>query len=132
MMSLIFRQYCSGPKPLARFYTIYIEEAHAIDEWFLPEAPSKACIKVHKTIEDRIQAAKNFIKYTNCQFELVCDTMKAEANRRYDAWPERLYIILNGIVVYKGGYGPFDYKLGEVQEWLINRFGVVGEVIERK
>ena len=28
--------------------------------------------------------------------------MDGEASDRYDAWPERLYIVLNGVVVYKG------------------------------
>ena len=32
----------------------------------------------------------------------VFDGMDGEACDRYDAWPERLYIVLNGVVVYKG------------------------------
>ena len=33
----------------------------------------------------------------------------------YEAWPERLYIILNGVVKYKGGTGPFYYVPEEVK-----------------
>ena len=32
----------------------------------------------------------------------VFDSMDGEACDRYDAWPERLYIVLNGVIVYKG------------------------------
>lgn len=34
--------------------------------------------------------------------EIVCDSMKGEVDDRFGAWPERLYIIYKGIVVYKG------------------------------
>ena len=43
--------------------------------------------------------------------------------QRYGAWPERLYIVIDGVVVYKGGMGPFDYRLYEVRQWLEDRFG---------
>ncbi len=34
------------------------------------------------------------------------------------------------MVVYKGGIGPFNYKLGEVQDWLVAQYGVRGEAIK--
>ena len=46
--------------------------------------------------------------------------MDDKANHSYGALPERLYIILNGKIVYMGGVGPMDYKVNEVEEWLQN------------
>ena len=44
--------------------------------------------------------------------------MQNEANDAYGAWPERLYIIQQGKIVYEGGTGPYNYNLGEVEKWL--------------
>lgn len=44
--------------------------------------------------------------------------MSDSANRSYAAWPERLYIIVDGVIVYKSGPGPFGYVLDDVRSWL--------------
>ena len=44
--------------------------------------------------------------------------MADEANARYAAWPERLYVVVDGVVAYKGGPGPFGYVLDDVRTWL--------------
>lgn len=49
----------------------------------------------------------------------------------YTFHAERLYIIVDGVVVYKGGYGPFDYKLWEVQDWLAARYGMRGASLKK-
>ena len=140
MMLDIYNNYCiddsSGPA-VARFLTIYIEEAHATDEWWLPEAPETHCggkadILNHNNIEDRLAAATRFAKDFVVPFEVVCDSFADEINDRYGAWPERLYIVLDGVVVYRGGLGPFDYKLAEVKDWLADKYGLRGDVMARR
>lgn len=120
---------------MAKLLTIYIEEAHARDEWWLPlspEAHTKRSVLAHKTISDRIAAAKRFINDLKFDMDIVCDSMMFDnAVRRYGAWPERLYIILDGVVVYKGGEGPFGYKLYEVKQWLADHYGLRGEIIRK-
>ena len=116
--------------------TIYIEEAHAADEWILPdskvETEMKTSINVHKSIGDRIAAARLLqAKRDISQLDLVCDCMEGNVADRYGAWPERLYIVVDGVVVYKGGIGPFDYKLWEVQEWLEERYGKRGPSLRK-
>jgi len=128
---------CNGVPAVARFLTIYIEEAHARDEWWLPESPEafvggKACIWNHKTVEERIATARKFQQDFNFPCELVCDSFDEDVNDKYGAWPERLYIIQDGVVVYQGGHGPFDYKLAEVKDWLTERFGLRGAVMTRR
>lgn len=138
-MENIFSNYCSSDKfpAVAKFLTVYLEEAHAKDEWYLPDSPEafeggKTCVMNHKNIQDRIDAAKAFKRNYNYNSELVCDSFEEQVNERFDAWPEKLYIIKDGVVVYQGGNGPFDYKLCEVQDWLIEQFGVRGEIITRR
>ncbi len=134
-MNDIYHHYCSGEKypKVARFLTIYIEEAHARDEWWLPDSTGgKACIMNHNSLEERLAAGKRFVQDHSFPSELVCDTFDNQANDCFDAWPERLFIIDKGVVVYQGGYGPFDYKLAEVKDWLAERFGLRGEAITRR
>lgn len=44
--------------------------------------------------------------------------MDNQCNSLYAAWPERLYIIHNGHVVFKGGIGPEGYHPELVEEWV--------------
>lgn len=131
----IYSNYCTGLDAVAQLLTIYIEEAHASDEWKLPESTVEVematSIAVHQSISERLEAAKLFQVRRNFQSEIVCDSMDGNIVECYDAWPERLYIILNGVIVYKGGIGPFDYKLWEVQEWLFEKFGKRGECLRK-
>lgn len=137
----IVTHYCDSASrqfpQVARFLSIYIEEAHARDEWWLWDAPDAqegkpGCIYNHITLDDRINAAKAMIQAKTFPGEIVCDSMKGEVDDRYSAWPERLYIIVNGVVVYKGGEGPFGYKLAEVKDWLAEKYGMRGEPITRR
>ena len=44
--------------------------------------------------------------------------MEDEATKAYGAFPERLFIIQQGQIVYEGGMGPYNYDLNEVTRWL--------------
>jgi hypothetical protein len=131
----IINHYCVGDAAVASMLTVYIEEAHASDHWHLPEAPDvltgDAIIPVHQQIEDRIAAAMKFVDKKKFTGELVCDSMDGEMMDRYNAWPERLYIIVDGVVVFKGGPGPFDYHLYDVQNWLAERYGTRGRSVNK-
>lgn len=118
----VHRKYCSGANAPGRFLTIYIEEAHAVDGWHLPKSGCPN-IRDHVTLADRMQAAQLFVDTLNFPIETVVDSMKNDANLNYRAWPERLYIVMNGTVVYKGGEGPFGYRLSEVMAWFEQRYG---------
>ncbi len=69
MTELIYQNYCNFSAydnklaAVARILTIYINEAHPIDEWWLKDSKEagigeKRCLLAHQTIEDRIIAAK--------------------------------------------------------------------------
>ena len=44
--------------------------------------------------------------------------MDNKAGTAYAAMPERLYVVLDGKIVYEGLQGPFDYRLDEVKLYL--------------
>ena len=116
---------------VARFLTIYIEEAHPVDEWRLPNsaveqelrAAGDAPIGSHTNLCARLSAAQLFVQRKGIKGGIVCDSMQGQVLDRYQAWPERLYIIVDGRVAYKGGIGPFHYKIDEVAAWLDARVG---------
>ena len=106
----------------ADFLTIYVSEAHSADEWQLPHALGAGdAIPVFdqpKALGERVALARCFAERFPDVGRLVVDTMSNEAAENYAAWPERLYIIVDGAVVYKGGPGPFGYVLKDVKDWL--------------
>ena len=61
----------------------------------------------HKSAEDK--------------YRLMVDLMNNMASSNYGATPERLYVVLDGKIVYEGQQGPFDYRLEDVEEYLEKR-----------
>lgn len=100
----------------------FYHTAHAKDGWYLSEYDDKDPVYNHKTIDDRIRAAKRMVNEFKFPGEVICDGMANEGMNRYAAHPERVYIIQDGRVVYQGGEGPFDYKLDEVIAWMQDKF----------
>ena len=99
------------------FLTIYIEESHALDGWRFYANYHQ--IKKHKKLEERIAAAK-LLELNNPTYPIVVDPMTDEANRAYGGLYERLYVIMDGIIMYQGARGPRGYHIEEVQDWIRN------------
>ena len=74
-------------------------------------------IAQHKSLKERCQAAE-MLKSSRCPAPIMVDTMEDEATQAYGAFPERLFIIQRGKIVYEGGMGPYYYDLTEVRRWL--------------
>ena len=72
-------------------------------------------------MNQRLDAAKQ-LRDLNLHCPVYVDKMENEANFLYGAMPERLYIILDSIVVYEGDTGPYKYKVAEVYDWLNKYF----------
>ena len=51
-------------------------------------------------------------------YDILVDLMDNKAGTAYAAMPERLYVVLDGKIVYEGLQGPFDYRLDEVKLYL--------------
>jgi hypothetical protein len=111
------------------FLTIYIREAHPIDEWRMKSNEKdrdNVCYAQPKTLEQRVAIAQDFSQRFKYDVPFGIDEMSNTANDLYAAWPERLYILdETGHISYKGGNGPFKYDPKEVRAWLAQRFGEV-------
>ncbi|KAL3837497.1 hypothetical protein ACJMK2_022849 [Sinanodonta woodiana] len=42
-------------------------------------------------------------------FPVVVDTMKNDARRQYGAYPERRFVVKDGVIIYAGGVGPLSF-----------------------
>jgi len=104
----------------ATFLTIYTEEAHPTEagdyiDYFLP-------INRHKNLEERLKAANELQQLETLPGPLLVDNMDNEASKSYGSFPDRLYIVLNGKIVYQGGVGPLGYNTADIESWLTNFF----------
>jgi type I thyroxine 5'-deiodinase len=112
----------------ADFLTVYIKEAHPTDEWQMPSNETESvCYLQPRTTEQRVAIASDFTQRFHYSIPLLVDPIENEANRLYAGWPERLYVIEDGVIRYKGGPGPFDFHPEEVEDWLEKRFPDTGE-----
>ena len=110
----------------ATFLTVYIKEAHPLDEWQVKSnVKEDVCYAQPKTQADRLMIANDFVKRFQYNIPLLVDPIQNPTNAAYSAWPERFYIIdEKGTIAYKGEPGPFGYKPEEVVQWLAKRFPV--------
>ncbi|KAK7105269.1 hypothetical protein V1264_016675 [Littorina saxatilis] len=99
---------------MADFCLVYVQEAHATDGWSMKNNYN---IRYHRTLEERLSAAQ-ILADSKPPCPVLVDNMADEVNKKYGVVSERLYIILNGRVVYKGRYGPAEYSVAEVAQWL--------------
>jgi len=96
-------------------------EAHAVDQWKLGDIVK---IPQHKTLQDRIAAAKLFQEENNYRIPLVVDAIDNNFNETFSTWPERGYIIYQGQMAYVSTVnitGSIDWEEG-IEHWLQNHF----------
>ena len=105
------------------FYYVYIEEAHPKDGWSLasrkPEfvewdVPSPA------TTPERVSTALRWHESLgeSRSVKLLVDGIENSVAVTFAARPERLYILESDKVVYRGGEGPRQYDLEEMNQTL--------------
>lgn len=103
---------------IADFVTVYIEEAHPAEK---DHFSGNYGIESHSSLEDKMQAARTLKEEAGKALEgstILVDPLDNPAMAAYAGFPERLYIVLDGQIVYEGGMGPFGYKIEEVEEYL--------------
>ncbi|MBW03504.1 Type I iodothyronine deiodinase, partial [Eschrichtius robustus] len=106
-----FKRLIEDFSSIADFLIIYIEEAHASDGWAFK---NNVDIKNHQHLQDRLRAARLLLDRSP-QCPVVVDTMKNQSSQLYAALPERLYVLKDGRILYKGKPGPWNYHPEEVR-----------------
>jgi type I thyroxine 5'-deiodinase len=102
-------------KDKAVFLAIYIVEAHPVDEW---KFDNNVCYLQPKTIEQRLRIANDFVNKFNYKTPLFVDNMNNEADRLFNARPERLAVVENGVLVWRSGPGPHEYDPSKLEAFL--------------
>ncbi|CAH1261670.1 DIO1 [Branchiostoma lanceolatum] len=99
---------------VADFVVVYVAEAHPTDGWAMS---NNMDIRQHRCLEERLAAAE-MLALHDIPCPILVDTMDNAAARAYAAIPDRLYIVMDRVCVYKGGPGPDGYLPEEVSDWL--------------
>lgn len=105
-------------KSAVQFVFVYIEEAHAIDEW--PNPSVNSCITQHRSMEDRFNAAQKlmttFSFHSHCK--VLLDNINNDYNRLLPSWPFRYYIANKGVFELKTMPDGDKMSLLQLEEWL--------------
>lgn len=110
-----FRGVAEQNADIADSVVVYIEEAHPSDGWMSTDAPYQ--IPKHRCLEERLNAAQLMhLEVPGCL--VVVDSMENSSNAAYGAYFDRLYILLEGKIVYQGRRGPEGYRISELKDWL--------------
>lgn len=101
--------------------TVYIEEAHALDEWPMGDGAQGSEFKAimqPQTIPERAKAAQlmDELKY---EIPLVLDNMDNEVRVKYACWPLRFYVIDDGKVRYKAQPAEYRYSVPQFRDAII-------------
>ena len=119
---------------ICNFIIIYIEEAHAENEWKLPwNIDKNVNIMQHKTISDKINACKQMINIwkdeinemkeiiESGKFKIVCDDIDCGIEKIFNALPERIIILNKDGTIAVKEYGPLGFNTKVVDQFLFQK-----------
>lgn len=101
-----------------QFFVVYIREAHALDSPSPLGGGGMPIVEDPVTLDERrAVAAVCLAKLALEPMPALVDDMQDTANRAYDAYPDRLYLVgADGRIAYRGGPGPFGFDPDELEE----------------
>ncbi len=71
------------------------------------------------TLEERQELAGACVLSLQLTMPTLLDDMENTADRIFNGWPERLYVLApTGEVLYQGGKGPFGFHPEELEQFL--------------
>lgn len=90
-----------------------------MDGWQLPvNEDTGVCYRKPKTTAQRCTIARHFKRDFNVSMEMVVDGIDNAAELAYEARPERLYVIRDGVVAWRTGWGPYCYDEEALAQYL--------------
>lgn len=107
------------------FLFVYIQEAHAADEWQLDVNITDGVVfEQPTTFSARQGAARQCSGELGLSMPGVIDGLDNAVDEAYAAWPERLFVIgVDDRIAYAGQQGPFGFKPEELATWLRTNVG---------
>ena len=114
-----------GKKKNVNFVAVYIQEAHAQDEWPISSARFTndgvpVCVPQPKSIEERVAVAKLFQSKYNFRLPMLVDTMSNDFDAVFAPWPLRFYILQRGVLVYKSQPHKCSYDVAELRNRILS------------
>jgi Iodothyronine deiodinase len=62
------------------------------------------------TLEERFAAAREGVERMGLTLPVLVDGMDDAVSEAFAAWPERIFVVgADGVVVFRGGPGPWDF-----------------------
>ncbi|CAG8487459.1 13095_t:CDS:2, partial [Racocetra fulgida] len=107
----IYKRY----KAQVDFYMIQIREAHASNVWPIGNVVD---VKEHRTLTDRLIAAREMIKNTELEIPVLADTMDDTFLKLYSPWPFRFFVVVDGILKLVGMPKEAHYDTTDLVECL--------------
>lgn len=104
-----------------QFLCVYIKEAHPTDGMqTLANVKEDILYAAPTTDDERADIAAVCMLRYNFSFPMLLDNMTDEAEAKYHALPERLYVIdADGRLAYKGGLGPHCFDVDEFEDAIV-------------
>jgi len=98
--------------------TIYIQEAHAADEW--PVGQTISFCNQPQKLDARCSLAKRYVREFSLQAPMLVDTMANKFHEEYAAWPFRFYAIRDGRLALKAQpiEPSYKYDVEDLNRWL--------------
>jgi alkylhydroperoxidase family enzyme len=116
------------------FIAVYVREAHPTDGW-RASGNDKAGITIKQPLDlgERADVAKKCCAALEITMPLLVDDMQDHVGHLYSGMPDRLYLIdRDGRVAYKGGRGPFGFKVGELEQSIVMMLVDEAEAAKRR
>lgn len=94
---------------------MYIAEAHAADTW--PLGSEVSVVPSHKSLGERVACARR-LRQAGVRMPIGVDDMSDGFLHAYAAWPERFYVIHEGVMAYIAQPKHAAYCPAELRLWL--------------
>ncbi len=109
----------------AQFFAVYIREAHAEGEdQVLRNLDEGVVFEQPETSDQRAEVAAACMLRYNFSFPMLMDGMDNDAEKKYESWPDRLFIVgADGKIAYQGGMGPLYFDVDEFEQALAKEIG---------
>jgi hypothetical protein len=104
-----------------QFLGVYVREAHPTNGWRMESNDRVGISILQPRLEtERIGIAKKCCATLEMSMPLLVDEIDDRVGHLYSGMPDRLYLIdRDGRIVYKGGRGPFGFKVRELEQSII-------------
>ena len=101
---------------------VYIREAHPTDGWQMDSNRNEQVEHAQpQTLSERMTVASACSLGLKLTIPMLIDTMDNAADRAFNGWPERLYVLSTaGRVIYQGGKGPYGFDPEDLAGFLKN------------